>query len=70
MIVVGGSLGGLRALTVMLRGIPTDFAIPFAVVLHRHKDSDGMLLEMLQRDSPTRNRSCLATFTWPRPTTI
>jgi two-component system chemotaxis response regulator CheB len=52
MIVVGGSLGGLRALTIMLRGIPADFAIPFAVVLHRHKDSDGMLLEMLQRDSP------------------
>jgi two-component system chemotaxis response regulator CheB len=50
MIVVGGSLGGLRALTTLLRGIPLAFAIPIVVVLHRHKDSDGMLLEMLQRE--------------------
>jgi two-component system chemotaxis response regulator CheB len=52
MIVVGGSLGGLRALGAILRGLPATFAVPFAVVLHRGKDSDGMLLEMLQRDSP------------------
>ncbi len=52
MILVGGSYGGLRALATMLRGLPRDFVTPLAVVLHRHKDSDGMLLEMLQRDCP------------------
>jgi two-component system, chemotaxis family, protein-glutamate methylesterase/glutaminase len=52
MIFVGGSFGGLRALTKILSGLPRDFAIPLAVVLHRHKDSDGMLLEMLQKDCP------------------
>jgi len=52
MILVGGSYGGLRALVAMVRGLPSDFITPLAVVLHRHKDSDGMLLEMLQRECP------------------
>jgi two-component system, chemotaxis family, protein-glutamate methylesterase/glutaminase len=52
MILVGGSYGGLRALVTMLRGLPRDFVTPLAVVLHRHKDSDGMLLDILQRDCP------------------
>jgi two-component system chemotaxis response regulator CheB len=52
MIVVGASLGGLRALVAILRGMPIAFPMPFAVVLHRHKDSDGALLEMLRAESP------------------
>jgi two-component system chemotaxis response regulator CheB len=54
MIVIGASLGGLKALVTMLRGVPPTFATPVAVVLHRHKDSDGMLLEMLNSESPLR----------------
>jgi two-component system, chemotaxis family, protein-glutamate methylesterase/glutaminase len=52
MIVVGASMGGLRAVVTMLREIPRAFQASFAVVLHRHKDSDGTLRELLQRDSP------------------
>jgi len=52
MIVVGASMGGLRALITVLGGMPRTFSIPLAVVLHRHKDSDGMLLELLQRNQP------------------
>jgi len=52
MIVIGASLGGVRALTAMFRHIPTTFQTPFAVVLHRQKDSDGTLLEVLKRDLP------------------
>jgi two-component system chemotaxis response regulator CheB len=52
MIFIGASLGGVRALTAMFRDIPTTFRTPSAVVLHRQKDSDGMLVEILQRDLP------------------
>ena len=52
MIVIGASLGGLRALAAVLRGVPTNFHASIAVVLHRHKDSDGALLSMLQGESP------------------
>lgn len=52
MIVVGASLGGLRALLEVLRGIPRSFHRSFAVVLHRHKDSDGALLDLLRQESP------------------
>ena len=50
MIVVGGSLGSLAALRVVLRHLPADFALPIAVVLHRHKESDDSLVSLLQRD--------------------
>ena len=50
MIVVGGSLGSLAALRVVLRPLPATFALPIAVVLHRHKDSDDSLVTILQRE--------------------
>jgi two-component system chemotaxis response regulator CheB len=59
MIVVGASLGGLKALTLALRGLPRSFSEPLAVVLHRHKDSDHMLLELMQRDLPLPTREAL-----------
>ncbi len=49
MIVIGGSLGGCDALKEILGRLPADFPHPIAVALHRHKDSGGMLLPMLQR---------------------
>lgn len=51
MIVIGGSLGGMEALSEVLAALPGDFPLPIAVVLHRHKDSIGMLVPMLQRES-------------------
>jgi two-component system chemotaxis response regulator CheB len=59
MIVVGASLGGLQALVAALHGLPAGFRKPLAVVLHRHKDSDGMLLELMQRDLPLPTREAL-----------
>ena len=49
MIVIGGSLGGSDALGEILRHLPASFSLPIAVVLHRHRDSDGLLLPVLQR---------------------
>ena len=50
-VVVGTSLGGLRALQVLLAALPTDFTWPIVVVQHRHKDSDGALRTVLQEIS-------------------
>lgn len=49
MIVIGGSLGGCEALREILVRLPAAFSLPIAVVLHRHRDSDGMLVSVLQR---------------------
>jgi two-component system chemotaxis response regulator CheB len=50
MIVVGGSLGGCAALREILRLLPADFSLPIAVVLHRHRESGGLLVPVVQRD--------------------
>jgi two-component system chemotaxis response regulator CheB len=52
MIVVGGSLGGMKALQTILRGLPASFSQPIAVVLHRHKESDDSLIEIIQHGIP------------------
>ena len=51
MIVMGGSLGGMKTLRQVLRGLPGDFPETIAVVLHRHRDSDDLLVNLLQHDS-------------------
>jgi two-component system chemotaxis response regulator CheB len=54
MIVIGGSLGGTRALDIVLRLLPQDFPHPIAVALHRSRDSsaeEGGVTEFLQRAS-------------------
>ncbi|ATC65885.1 chemotaxis protein CheB [Nibricoccus aquaticus] len=50
MIVIGGSLGGSRALREILLRLPEDFSLPIAVVLHRHRDGDELLRDYIQRD--------------------
>lgn len=50
-VVIGASLGGLRALEVLLHDIPADFGWPLIVAQHRHKDSDGVLRTVLQTGS-------------------
>lgn len=52
MIVIGGSLGGCEAVGAIVRHLPTDFPLPIAVVLHRHRESDGVLVPVLQGMSP------------------
>jgi two-component system, chemotaxis family, protein-glutamate methylesterase/glutaminase len=50
-VVVGASLGGLRALGILLSGLPEDFALPVAIVQHRGSDLDNTLTPILQRHS-------------------
>ena len=51
LVVVGTSLGGLRALEVLLAGLSKTIPVSMAVVQHRHKDSDGTLSRLLQQYS-------------------
>ena len=51
MIAIGGSLGGVDALREILQRLPPDFPLPIGVVLHRHRDADGLLLRFIQKDS-------------------
>ena len=48
MIVIGGSLGGFAAVNEILHRLPADFSLPIAIVLHRHRDSEGLLLPVLR----------------------
>jgi two-component system chemotaxis response regulator CheB len=41
LVVVGTSLGGMRALEIILRGLGHDFPLPVCVVQHRGADWDG-----------------------------
>jgi two-component system chemotaxis response regulator CheB len=49
MIVVGGSLGGNEALRRILHLLPGTFPVPMAVVLHRHRESEALLVAVMQR---------------------
>lgn len=51
LIVVGTSLGGLRALESLLSGLPKSFPVSMAIVQHRHKTSDNTLRTLLQQYS-------------------
>ena len=54
LVVVGTSLGGMRALEVILRGLTADFPLPIAVVQHRGTEWDGQqshLTRLLQLHS-------------------
>lgn len=37
-VVVGASTGGLKALQVLLSGLPAEFSLPMVIVQHRGKD--------------------------------
>lgn len=49
LIVVGASWGGLDALTVLVRGLPQDFAVPVVIVQHRGPDAESFLSGLLQQ---------------------
>jgi two-component system, chemotaxis family, protein-glutamate methylesterase/glutaminase len=50
-VVIGASLGGLKALLVLLARFPGDFPLPIAIVQHRRKDPDDGLVAMLAGSS-------------------
>lgn len=41
-VVVGASLGGLRALSTLLGALPACFGLPLVIVQHRSPDADGL----------------------------
>jgi two-component system chemotaxis response regulator CheB len=51
LIVMGCSLGGMRALQTILSGLPADFPVPIAVAQHRHKASNEGLPAFLRKTS-------------------
>jgi len=48
-IVVGASLGGLRAVGALLAGLPEAFRVPLVVVQHRQAESEERLVGLLQQ---------------------
>lgn len=48
LVVVGTSMGGLRALEVILHALPSGLPIAVAIAQHRHRDSDKGLVNHLQ----------------------
>lgn len=49
--VMGASLGGLNALTMILAGLPKRFPIAIAIAQHRHRFADGELATFLRRQT-------------------
>ncbi len=49
--VVGTSIGGLKALPVLLSGLSAGFPVPIVLVQHRGKDSESGLCEFLNQGS-------------------
>jgi two-component system chemotaxis response regulator CheB len=54
MIVIGASMGGLKVLQTVLRGLPHSFPLAVAVVLHRPKETENLLIPLLQDGSELR----------------
>jgi two-component system chemotaxis response regulator CheB len=48
-VVIGASVGGLRAVERLLAGLPADFPAPVVVVQHRADDHSGVLHGLLDR---------------------
>ena len=46
--VIGTSWGGLHAVRTILAALPPEVCVPIVIVQHRHRDSDGLLAELLQ----------------------
>lgn len=50
-IVVGASIGGLKALQSLLSSLPEDFPVPIVIVQHRGNDAESGLCDFLRRSS-------------------
>ncbi|MBF0486918.1 MAG: chemotaxis protein CheB [Nitrospirae bacterium] len=49
-VVIGASAGGLDALKALFTGLPDDFPLPIAAVLHLHRNTKDELITLMQRD--------------------
>jgi two-component system chemotaxis response regulator CheB len=53
-VAMGTSWGGLSAMMKLLGGLPEGFPIPIVLVQHRSKDSDRLLVNLLQDATPLK----------------
>ena len=53
-VVIGTSWGGLSAVSAIVEGLPSTFALPIVVVQHRSPDAPGLLAELLQTRTSLR----------------
>jgi two-component system, chemotaxis family, protein-glutamate methylesterase/glutaminase len=53
LVAIGTSLGGLRALTALLGGLPAGFPVPIVVVQHRAIETEGVGLARLLQERTT-----------------
>lgn len=51
-IAMAASVGGLKALSVILGGLPADFPAAIAIVMHLSPDHESILAEILKRRTP------------------
>lgn len=52
LVVIGTSWGGLKAIEILLSGLPKDFPLAIAIAQHRHRNAGDLLSGLLQRHSP------------------
>ena len=69
LVVIGASAGGVQALLTLFSGLPSDFPVPVAVVLHRSARTPNLLAEILGRRTALTVRTATAGET-PRAGTI
>ena len=53
-IVIGVSTGGIKALKTILSVLPSKFELSVIIVMHRHKDADGYLEQLLDNECKMR----------------
>ena len=51
LVVIGCSWGGLDALTLLIKALPSDFEVPILIVQHRGADTETRLSDLLQSDT-------------------
>ncbi|MBP9152569.1 MAG: chemotaxis protein CheB [Flavobacteriales bacterium] len=53
-IAIGGSAGGIKAVTEILKSLPKDFPIPIVIVLHRLRNVSSSLQKVIQHSTGLR----------------
>ncbi|MBV9390110.1 MAG: chemotaxis protein CheB [Chroococcidiopsidaceae cyanobacterium CP_BM_ER_R8_30] len=51
LVVIGTSLGGLKAIEILLSGLPKGFPLAIAIAQHRHRNAKELLSKLLQQHS-------------------
>ncbi|TPE44232.1 chemotaxis protein CheB [Pontibacter mangrovi] len=54
LVVIGGSWGGIQASLGVLKDLPVNYSIPVVLVLHRLRNQEGSLQELLDKKLPLK----------------